>query len=109
MTAKKCTKKRDARAKLLFCQFKPIAFVTFPLPSPSSDLKVPIVKLSTSPKAEHSTSQSCFPVLNWFYECEHRFVNKPMVIAEPTVPSVRLLGLGSRLYPSNLEGPQSSK
>ena len=60
------------------------------------------VKLSTSPKAEHSTSQSCFPVLNWFYECEHRFVNKAMVIAEPTVPSVRLLGLGSRLYPSNM-------
>ena len=22
----KCTKKRDARAKLLFCQYKPIAF-----------------------------------------------------------------------------------
>ena len=56
------------------------------------------------------------------YECEHRFVNKPMVIAEPTVPSARLLGLGSRLYPSNmprmpnkdrtrfnLEGPESSK
>ena len=25
-TARKCTKKREARAKLLFCQFKPIAF-----------------------------------------------------------------------------------
>ena len=24
--ARKCTKKRDARAKLLFCQSKPIAF-----------------------------------------------------------------------------------
>ena len=33
MTAKKCTKKRDTRVKLLF------AFVTFPLPS--SDFKVP--------------------------------------------------------------------
>ena len=31
-----------ARAKLLFCQSKPIAFFTFSLPSPSSDLKVPI-------------------------------------------------------------------
>ena len=51
---------------------------------------------------EHWTGLSCFPVLNWFYECEHRFVNKAMVIAEPTVPSVRLLGLGSRLYPSNM-------
>ena len=26
MTAKKSTEKRDARAELLFCQFKPIAF-----------------------------------------------------------------------------------
>jgi len=26
VTAEKFTKKRDARAKLLFCQFKPIAF-----------------------------------------------------------------------------------
>ena len=26
--AKKCTKKRDARAKLLFCKDKPIAFFT---------------------------------------------------------------------------------
>ena len=30
------------------------------------------------------------------------FDNKAMVIAEPTVPSARLLGLGSRLYPSNM-------
>ena len=37
MTAKKCTKKRDARAKL-FCQSKPIAFLPFSLPSPSSSL-----------------------------------------------------------------------
>ena len=51
---------------------------------------------------EHWTSLSCFPVLNWFYECEHRFVNKVMVIAEPTVPSARLSGLGSMLYPSNM-------
>ena len=27
--AKKCTKKRDARAKLLLCQSKPIAFLLF--------------------------------------------------------------------------------
>ena len=32
-TAKKCTKKRDARAKLLFCQSKLIAFLPFSLPS----------------------------------------------------------------------------
>ena len=38
MTAKKCIKKRDASVVLLI---KPIAFMAFPLPSPSSDLKVP--------------------------------------------------------------------
>ena len=32
----KCTKMRDARAKLLFCQSKPIAFLLFSLPSRSS-------------------------------------------------------------------------
>ena len=30
-TAKKCTKKRDARAELLFCSNKPTEFSTFPL------------------------------------------------------------------------------
>ena len=39
MTAKKCTKKRDARAKVI----EPMAFLTFSLPALSSDLKVPIV------------------------------------------------------------------
>ena len=43
-TAKKyvCTKKRDARAKLLFCQLNSINFLLFSLPSPSSLLKLPI-------------------------------------------------------------------
>ena len=41
MTAKKCTKTRDTRAKLLFCQSKPIAFSPSSLMSPSSFLKVP--------------------------------------------------------------------
>ena len=40
-TVKKCTKKRDARAKLLFLRNKPIAFLTSPLPSPASLLKLP--------------------------------------------------------------------
>ena len=42
MTAKKCKKKRDARAKLLFCQSKPIALLPFSLTSPLSLLKLPI-------------------------------------------------------------------
>ena len=37
-----------------------------------------------------------------FFECKHPFVDKPMVITEPTVASARLLGLGSRLYPSSI-------
>ena len=46
MTAKKCTKKRDARAKLLFCYYKPIAYLLFllPSPSPSSLFKLPTSK-----------------------------------------------------------------
>ena len=40
-TAKKCTKKRRARAGLWFCQSKPIAFLAFSLPSSSSLLKDP--------------------------------------------------------------------
>ena len=43
MTAKKCTKERDARAELLFCQSKPTGFSPFSLPSPSLLLKLPNV------------------------------------------------------------------
>ena len=41
MTAKKCTKKRDAHTKIVVLLIKPIVFLKFLLPSPSSDLKVP--------------------------------------------------------------------
>ena len=47
VTAKKCTKKRDARAELLFCQSKSIAVLPFSLTSPSSLLKLPIVHQSS--------------------------------------------------------------
>ena len=40
VTARKCTKMRDARAELLFRQSKPIAVLPFSLRSPSSLLKV---------------------------------------------------------------------
>jgi len=36
-------------------------------------------------------------------ECSHSWINKPTVIAEPTVPSARLLNLGSKLYPNNMQ------
>ena len=42
--AKKCTKKRDARAKLLFCYLNLLVFfLPFSLLSPSSLLKFPVV------------------------------------------------------------------
>ena len=44
MAAKKCTKKRVARAKLLFSLSKPISFVPFSLLSSSSLRKLPILR-----------------------------------------------------------------
>ena len=41
MTAKKCAKKRDARAKLLICQTKPTPFLPFSLTLPASLFKLP--------------------------------------------------------------------
>ena len=40
MTAKKCTKKRDARAELLFGQSKPSLVLSFSLTSPLSLLEL---------------------------------------------------------------------
>ena len=39
----------------------------------------------------------------FLFECEHPFIDKPMVITEPAVPSAQLLGLDSKLYPSNMQ------
>ena len=37
-----------------------------------------------------------------FNECEHPFIDKPKVIIQPAVADTQLLGLGSKLYPSNM-------
>ena len=58
--AKKCTKKRDARAKLLFCKDKPIAFLPFSLSSPSSLLKFPV----TSKRLLRTLSRSLHELQN---------------------------------------------
>ena len=59
MKAKKCTKKRDASPKLLFCQSNPITFLPFPLPfplpSPSS-----LLKFSNGPYGEASLETGTF-------------------------------------------------
>ena len=47
-TEKKCTKKHDTRAKLLFCLLNQLFFFTFSLPSASLDLKVHILLTSPS-------------------------------------------------------------
>ena len=60
------------------------------------------VKPLRSPQQNISTSQSCFLSSNWFFECEHLFIDKPMVITEPVAVGVLVLGLGSKLYPSNM-------
>ena len=46
VTAKKCTKKCDARAKFFMLINPMLLFLTFPLPSPSSVLKLPMTKES---------------------------------------------------------------
>ena len=66
MTTKKCTKKRDARAKFVVLLIKPIAFVAFPSPSPSSDLKVPkiargvLARLASLARMESLLAGSCY-------------------------------------------------
>ena len=42
---------------------------------------------------------------NWFSVCEHPFIDKPLVITETAVPSAcaRILGLGWKLYPGNIQ------
>ena len=35
-----------------------------------------------------------------FLECEHPFIDKPMLRTKPPVANARLLCLGSKLYPS---------
>jgi len=64
VTAKKCTKKRNARAKLLFGQSKPIDFLPFSLTSPSSLLKLSNVCRITPAKIQVSvvivSKNGCF-------------------------------------------------
>ena len=54
--AQKCTKKHDARAKLLLNQSKPIAFFPFSFPSPSSLLKLPIINFYYHRNHHHHTT-----------------------------------------------------
>ena len=44
-----------------------------------------------------------FPRQTGFFKPEHPFIDKPIVITEPAVQSAWVLGMGSRLYPSNMQ------
>ena len=39
---------------------------------------------------------------NWVFECVHPFIDTTF-ITEPAVPSTSILGLGSKLYSSNMQ------
>ena len=61
--------------------------------------------LLKSPQASHLDQSALFSLVKllfFFLECEHRFIDKLIAITEPAVASRRLLGLGSKLYPSNM-------
>ena len=49
------------------------------------------------------TSQSCIPLSNWVFVCKHLSIDKPMFTTETAVSSARILGLGSKLYASNMQ------
>ena len=55
-----------------------------------------------SPQPELLDETILFFPPNLVFESEHPFFCKPMVINKPAVASARLLGIGSKLYPSNM-------
>ena len=67
--------------------------------------KPPFVFFSEVEVAAARTSGLVNPVLSrqtGFFECEQRFNGEQMVINDHAVASTRLLGMGSKLYPSNM-------
>ena len=63
------------------------------------------VKPLRSPQPERLDWSILFSLVKlffFFFEYEHLFIDKPMVINKPAVASTRLLGLGSKLYPSSM-------
>ena len=83
------------------------------------------VKPLRSPQFDLLDKSIFFLSTNWFFECEHPFIDKPMVRTEPAVASARSLGLDSKpifwqraghaqkgshsIHESFLSAPNSSK
>ena len=84
MTVEKCTKKRDALAKLLFCLSKPIAFLPFLLPSPSSLRKLPNKELKQRQRRRNENGKKAIGLdkqNNNFARASRFFVHFSTVIA----------------------------
>ena len=62
-----------------------------------------VLKTLRSPQPNFWTIQYRFLSSHWFFERKHLFFVKPLVIPEPSIPSVQLLGLSSKLYPSKMQ------
>ena len=65
------------------------------------------VWIASSPWSHRSpsfwTRQSYVLSSNWIFECKLPFIDNPMVITVPAIPSERLWALGSKLYVSNMQ------
>ena len=60
------------------------------------------VKPLRFPKPElQSSCPCCFVFAHFFSQCEHFFIDNPVIITEPAVTCARLLSLGSKPYPSS--------
>ena len=64
-TAKEWTKKLDARAEMLFCKSKPIAFLPLSLPSPSLFLKIPKDNTHYHTYRVHNIGYTPWPMFHW--------------------------------------------
>ena len=80
-----CTKKRDARAKLLFCQSKPISLLTFAWLSPLLDLEVIVFFLKVTEKVWESESTDAS-------DDEPQIIIKPPVSGEKRPSLVKKTG-----------------
>ena len=63
------------------------------------------VKPLRSPQPKLLDESIVFSLVNlfFFFVCELLLIDKPMVTSEPAVTSAQLLGLGSKLYHSNMQ------
>ena len=79
MTAKKCKKKRDAHAKLLLCQSKPIGFLPFSSQSPL--LKLPNI-IRPTPEKDYLTLRKRMVILHFTLLLQYCSLLLPRILTE---------------------------